>query len=58
MIAHYGCFEDLSAVIDVYPLCSVSCTACLRFEVDHLFSGQSVLWDQRATAFPLFLSQK
>ena len=44
MIAHYGCFEDVSAVIDVCPICSVS---CLSFEVDHLFSGQSVLWNQR-----------
>ena len=31
----------------------------LSFEVNHLYSGQSVLWDQRgATACPLFLNQK
>ena len=54
MIAHYGCFEDVSAVIDIYPLCSVLHAACLSFEVDHLFSGQSVLLDQRATACSFF----
>ena len=53
-IAHYGCFEDLSAVIDMCPLCSVLCAACLSFQVDHLFSGHSVLWDQRITACLLF----
>ena len=49
MIAHYGCFEDICAVIDACPLCGLSCAACaecLSFEVDCLFSGQSVLWDQ------------
>ena len=61
MIAHYGCFEDVSAVIDTCPPCSVSHAACLSFELDHLFSGQSVLWDQRVNALPLtplFLTQK
>ena len=58
MIVHYGCFEDVSAVIDVCPLCSVSHAACLSFEVYHLYSGQSVLWDQRAIACPLFLNQE
>ena len=51
MIAHYGCFEDVSAVFGVCPHCSVLCAACLSFEVDHSFSGSSVLWDQRVTAF-------
>ena len=36
MIAHYGCFEDVSVVIDACLLCNVSCAACLSFEVDHL----------------------
>ena len=56
MIAHYGCIEDESAVIDECLPCGVSCAACLSFEVDHLFSGQSVLWDQRVTAFIAFHS--
>ena len=56
MIAHYGCFEDVSAVIGMCPPCSVLHAACLSFEVDHLFSGQSVLWDQRVTACSLFLT--
>ena len=30
----------------------------LHVEVDCLFSGQSVLWDQRVIACPLFLNQK
>ena len=51
MIAHYGCIEDESAVIDTFPPCSVLNAACLSFEVDHLFSGQSALWDQRDSAF-------
>ena len=38
MIAHYGCFEDVSAVIDVYPLHSVSCAACFK-----LWSWSSIL---------------
>ena len=50
------CLEDLSAVIGMCPLCSVSCAACLSFEVDHLFSGQSVLWDQGITVCSLFLT--
>ena len=58
MTVHHGCFEDVSAVIDVCPLCSVSCVAWLSFEVDHLASGQSVIWDQRDIACPLFLNQK
>ena len=58
MIAHYGCFENVSAVIDACPLCSVMCATCSSFEVDCLFSGQSVLWDQRAIACPLVLNQK
>ena len=56
MIAHYGCFEDVSAVTDVCPPCSVLGAACLSFEVDHLYSGQSVLWDQRVTACSMFLT--
>ena len=36
MTAHYGCFEDVSVVIDACPLCSVSHAVCLSFEVDHL----------------------
>ena len=31
--------------------CCVLCAACLSSEVDYLFSGQSVLWDQRVTLF-------
>ena len=63
MIAHYGCFADVSLVIDAFPPCSVLHAACLSFEVDHIFSGQSVLLDQRLTAclfFSLhcFLTQK
>ena len=54
MIGHYGCFENVSAVIDTCPPCSVLCAACLSFEVDNLFSGQSVLWDQMVTAFNCF----
>ena len=56
MIAHYGCFEDVSAVIDACPPCSVLCAASLSFEVDHLLSGQSVPWDQKFTACSLFLT--
>ena len=58
MIAHYGCIEDGSAVIDACPLCSMLHAACLSFDIEHLFSGQSVLWDQEAIAYPLFLNQK
>ena len=58
MIAHYGYFEDVSAVIGMSPLCSASHAACLSFEVYNLFSGQSVLWDQRVTTCSLFLTQK
>ena len=58
MIAHHGYFKDVSVVIDAFPLCSLSHATFLRFEVDHLFSGQSVLWDKRANACPLFLNQK
>ena len=58
MIANYGCFEDVSAVIDVCPLCNVFQAACLSLEVGHLFGSQFVLWDQRAIACPLFLNQK
>ena len=56
MVVHYGCFEDVSAVIGMCHPCSVSYVACLSFEVDHLFSGQSVVWDQRVTACSLFLT--
>ena len=56
MIAHYGCFKDESAVIDVCPPFSVSHAVCLSFEVDHLFSDQSVLWNQRVTVLLLFLT--
>ena len=63
MMAHNGCFEDASAVIDTCSPCSVMHAACLSFEVYHVFSGQSVLWDQRVTArslflTPMFLTQK
>ena len=58
MIANYGCFEDVSVVIDVCTSCGVSCDNCLSFEMDHLFSGQSVLLDQRVTSCLLFLTQK
>ena len=58
MSAHYECFTDVSTVIDVCPLCSVSCAACISFEVDHLFSHQSVLRVQGAIASPLFLNWK
>ena len=54
MTACYGCLEDVSAVIDMCPLFSGSHATCLRFEVYYLFSRQSVLWDQRAVACPLF----
>ena len=55
MNAHYGCFEDVNAVIDMCP-CSESHAACLSFEVDNLFSGKSVQWDQRIIACSLFLT--
>ena len=58
MIAHYECFEDVSVVIDECLPCSMSHAAYVSFEVDYLFSGQSVLWDQRVTACSLFLTQK
>ena len=58
VIAYDWCFEDVSAVIDMCPFCSMSCATCWSFEVDHLFSGQSVLWNQRAIAYPLLLNQK
>ena len=58
MIVHYWFFEDVSAVIEACPLCIMLCTTCRSFEVDHLLSGQSVLWDQRAMAYPLSLNQK
>ena len=51
-----GCLEDISAVIDACPSCSESCASCLNFDVYYLFSGQSVLWDQRDTACLLFLT--
>ena len=51
MIAHNGCFEDESAVMDMCPPCSVFCAVCFSLEDDHLFSGHSVLWDQSDTAF-------
>ena len=51
MTAHDGCLEDVRTVTNMCPPCNVLCAACLSFEVDHLFSGQSVLWDQRVTAF-------
>ena len=56
MITHYGCFEDVSAVIDMCPPCGVSHAACLSFEVDHLFSGQSVLLDSKGLCL-LIVSQ-
>ena len=56
MIAHCGCFEDVTAVIDLCSSSSVLCAVCLSFEVEHLFSGKSVLWDQRVTACLLFLT--
>ena len=52
----YVSFEYVSAVIDAYPPCIVLCAACLSFEVDHLFSTQSVLWAKRVTAFSMFLT--
>ena len=58
IIAHDGCFEDVSAVIDTCPLCSMPHSTCWSFKLDHLFSGQSVLWDQRAIVYPLFLNPK
>ena len=58
MFAHYGCFEDVVAVIDTCLLCSVLHAACLSFEIGHIFRGQSVLWDQKTIAFPLVLNQK
>ena len=42
MIAHYGCLEDVSAVIDVCPLVLCHLLSVLAFEVDHPFGGQSV----------------
>ena len=36
MIAHDGCFEDVSAVIDMCPLCIMLCAKCWSFEVYHL----------------------
>ena len=47
MIAHYGCFEDVSVVIDACLLCSVLHATCLSSKDDHLFSGQYVLWNQK-----------
>ena len=58
MIAQYGCFEDVCVIIDVCFLCKVSCIACLSFDIEHLFSSQSVLWDTRAIACPLLVNQK
>ena len=58
MIAYYGCFEDLSAVIDMFSLCSVPCATCLSCEFDYIFNGQSVLWKYSAIACLLFLNQK
>ena len=56
MIANYGCFEDLSAVIDVCPLCSVSHVVCFSFEVDCSFGSQCVLGNQRGYCCLLFLT--
>ena len=48
MIAHYGYFEDVSAVIDTCPLCNVSHGVCFSLDVDQPFDSQSVVWDQRS----------
>ena len=48
--------NDLNAVIYVCPLCSMLHATHQSFEVDHPFSGQSVLWDQMAIAYPSFLN--
>ena len=56
MIAHYGCSEDVSTVIDFCPPCNVSIAGCLSFEVNNLFSGPYVPWDQRVIACSLFLT--
>ena len=56
MIAHYRCFEEVSAVIDVCLLSSVSHAVVLEFEVDHPFGGQPVVWDQSGYCCLLFLT--
>ena len=56
MIAHYGCFKDVSAVIDMCPLCSALCAECFKlivYLVANLCYGI-----KGATACPLFLTQK
>ena len=73
MVAHYWCFGDVGAVIDVCLPCSVSGATCFKtlklivylkviqyygIKVDHLFSGQSAPCIKGATACPLFLTQK
>ena len=56
MIVHYGFLkmkvQSLTCVLLV--LCCV--LYVFSFEVDHPFSGQSVLWDQRGYCSPLFLT--
>ena len=54
MIVLYGCFEDVSAAIDSFCLCSVLHAVCLAIEADHPFGGQSVVWDQRGTVVYCF----
>ena len=58
MIAHDGYFDNLSAVIDVCSLCSMLHAHVEALKLIIYFSGQSVPWDPRAIAYPLFLSTK
>ena len=58
MIAHDGCLDDLSAVIDAYPfvVCCTPHIEALKLMIHS--SGQSVLQDQMAIFYPLFLNPK
>ena len=54
IFAHYGHFEDVSAVIVSLVVCHM--LHVLSIEVDCLFSGQSVTWDQRGLLLVHYLS--
>ena len=57
-IAHDGCFDDLSAVINMCSLYSMSAPCVKAWKLIIYSSGQLVLWDQRAIAYSLFLNPK
>ena len=52
MIVHDGCFDDLSAINDTCTLCSYWVPHVETLKLIVYSSGQSVLWDQRAIAYP------